>query len=177
MSELYENIVNQRGGFEKILARIPGFSGYIDRAARRTADRMIRDYVAGLMTEQVNRLINVEKSLLKNGGLQYMSETASVKTKLQTYRDRIKAAAPGYSGFMAARKIEAEQLEKLYAFDEAQMRYADQFAVAIEALSTAVKEKSGIEEAIEALDALTIEANEAFSLREQVLIDLDKSLS
>src|SRR5690606_17623598 len=177
MSELYDQIVSDRGSFERLLARIPGFRGYIDTAARRTADRMIRDHVADSLTQRINRLVVLEKRLLDNNGLSHMSKTNSVKTKLQTYRDRGKAAAPGYSGFMEAVKIEAEELERLYSFDEAQLRYADRFAEALDALESAISSNSGIEEAIASLDQLTIEANEAFSLRESVLTDLDQKSS
>ena len=77
---------------------------------------------------------------------------------------------------MEAIKIDSEELEKLYSFDEAQIRYADQFEDALRNLSDAIDADSDIDAAIEALDALTIEANEAFQLREDVLTGLSKSL-
>jgi hypothetical protein len=177
MSELYDQIVSQRGSFEQLLARIPGFRGYVDKASRRTADRMIRDYVADLLTQRVNRLVEIEKQLLDNGGLSYMSKTNSAKTKLQTYRDRVKAATPGYSGFMEAVKVDTEELERLYSFDEAQIRYTDRLDEALDALSTAADNNEGVDDAIANLDRLTREANEAFSLRENVLTDLDQKSS
>jgi hypothetical protein len=179
MSELYDQIVSQRGGFERLLARIPGFRGYLEKASRRTADRMLRDYVAELLTQQINRLVEIERQLLDKGGLMYMSKTSSAKTKLQTYRDRVKAAAPGYSGFMDAIKIDEQALERLYSFDEAQVRYADRVSEALAALSDAVNQDGlspEIDSAIAALDRITIEANEAFSLREDVLTNLSKSI-
>jgi uncharacterized phage infection (PIP) family protein YhgE len=174
MSELYDQIVQDRGSFERLLARIPGFRGYVDKASRRTADRMIRDAVADALKQRINRLVELENRLLDDGGLSYMSKTSSVKTKLQTYRDRVRAAAPGYSGFMEAIKVEADELDRLYNFDDALMRYADRFTEALNGLETAVQNKQGIDEAITTLNQLTIEANEAFSLRETVLTDLDR---
>lgn len=176
MSDLYQQIMNQRGSFERLLERIPGFRGYLDRAHRRTADRMLRDYIADLIAQRIQRLTQVEKRLLDNGGLSYMSKTASVKTKMQTYHDRVKAAAPGYSGFMEAITVDAEALERIYSFDEAQMRYADRFDEALSALETA-EGVDGINAAINALDALAVEANQAFNLREDVLTNLNKDLS
>ncbi len=176
MSDLYDQIVSQRGTFKNLLARIPGFRGYNNNADRRTADRMLRDHIAGEIAQRVSRLVAIEKSLVQDGGLSYMTSTRSAKTKLQTYHDRIKAAVPGYSGFFAAVRIGEEELEKLYSFDEAQIRYVDRFDEALAALEQAVNSKEGIEGAISALDALTVEANEAFSLREDVLTNLDKSL-
>lgn len=176
MSDLYDQIVGQRGRLENLFSRIPGFRGYNNKADRRTADRMLRDHIAGEVGKCLSRLAALEKRLLDNGGLSHMSKTRSIKTKMQTYHDRIKAAAPGYSGFFAAIKVEDEELQKLYSFDEAQIRYADRFEEALETLESAINAQEGIEEALAALDALTIEANEAFSLREDVLTNLDKSL-
>ncbi len=177
MSEMYDQIVSQRGSFEKLLARVPGFRGYIDKATRRTADRMVRDYVAEVLTQKINRLAALEVALLdSDGGLQYMSETRSAKEKLQTFRDRVRAAAPGYSGFMEAVKVDEEALERLYNFDEAQIRYADQFDNALNVLEVAINSGEGVNEAIRALDLLTREANEAFSMRDDVLTDLSKSV-
>jgi len=177
MSEMYDQIVSQRGSFEKLLARIPGFRGYLEKATRRTADRMVRDYVAEVLTQKINRLAALEVSLLDaDGGLQYMSETRSAKDKLQTFRDRVRAAAPGYSGFMEAVKVDEEALDRLYNFDEAQIRYADQFDNALNVLEVAINSGQGVNEAIRALDLLTREANEAFGMREDVLTDISKSV-
>lgn len=181
MSDLYDQIVAQRGSFENLLSRIPGFRGYIDKAGRRTADRMIRDHVADALQQRVNRLAQIERNLLDKGGLGFMSKTQSAKTKLQTFHDRVKAAAPGYSGFMEAVKVEAEDLERVYSFDEALMRYADRFTDALNGLNAAANSTEGMVEAvtaaISALDSLTIEANEAFDLRDDVLSGISQTLS
>jgi ABC-type transporter Mla subunit MlaD len=176
MSELFDQIVSMRGSFENLLARIPGFRGYIDKATRRTADRTLRDHIASELTARINRLSALEVELLENGGLSHMSATRSVKEKLQTFRDRVKAAAPGYSGFMEAIKVDADALEQLYAFDEAQIRYAAQIDELLNNLETAIRSGDGLAEALRALDDLAREANEAFSLREDVLTNLSKSL-
>jgi len=176
MSDLYDQIVSQRGSLERLVARIPGFGGYLDKAARRTADRMIRDFVADALQQRIDRLAGIERKLLDGGGLQYMSETRSAKTKLQIFHDRVKAAAPGYSALDSAVKIGSAEMEKLYSFDEAQIRYTDQLDEALNALEQAAITNSGVEDAIAAVAKAADEANEAFSLREDVLTNLGKSL-
>lgn len=178
MSDLYERIVGQRGTFERVLGWIPGFKGYLDKGYRRDADRMIRDYVAGELTKCVARLVELERRILDlDGGLMMMSDTNSVKTKLQTFRDRVQAAAPGYSGFMESVKIGAEELERIYAFDEAQIRFAHGMNEGLDALDAAIASGTGIREVIQRLDRLTVEANTAFSLRDQVITQIDKALA
>lgn len=177
MSDLYDRITGERGAFERLLARLPGFSGYLDNKARRAADRMVRDYVADQVSERINRFVRIEKSLLDAGGLSYMSKTSSVKARMQLYRDRVKAAAPGYSGFFAEIKIGPEQLESLYMFDELQIRFADQFQSGLDELEQAAASGSGIDEALASLDRMAVEANEAFSKREDMITGLGTTRS
>lgn len=176
MSELYDRITSQPGSLERLLKRIPGFTGYLDKKARRTADRMLRDHIADELSRRVQRLNDIEKTILDNGGLSYMSKTSNVKSKLQHFRDLIKTAAPGYSGIMEAIKIGPDEMDKLYSFDEALIAYADKFDGALNTLAKAASDKTGIDEAIAGLDALTTEATDAYSLREDVLTNLSKSV-
>lgn len=177
MSDLYNQIVSQRGSFERLVARIPGFRGYVDKGARRTADRMLRDHVADQLAQRISRLRRISSTLLDNGGLSYMSKMQAAQTKLQTYHDRVKAAAPGYSGFAEAIKVDAEALERIYSFDEAQIRYLDRFDEALSVLETSAGSGEGVDDAIASLGKVADEANEAFSLREDVLTNISKSLS
>ena len=178
MSDLYNQIVSQRGSFENLVARMPGFKGYVDKAARRTADRMVRDHIADLLTQRISRFAQIQKKVLDNGGLSSMGKMQNVQMKMQTFRDRVKnSAAPGYSGFGEAIKIGAEELESLYSFDEALIRYTDKFDEALNALDQSVTSNQPIDEALAKLDQVTAEASEAFTLREAVLTNLSKSLS
>lgn len=169
MDDLYTKIVNGRGGLEDLVAKLPGFKGYMEKSARRQADRLMREHVAGKLREQLNRLAQIEKALLDAGGLKFMGDTRSAKTKFQTFIDRIATDAPGYSGFFDAVKITGEDLQVIYAFDEALLGYVEQFGTKLAALDTAVHNEVGVVDAIRELDRLTVEANEAYSLREGVL--------
>lgn len=169
MDDLYSKIVRQRGKVENLVARLPGFKGYMEMSARRQADRMMREHVAGVIQQQLDRLPEIEKILLDEGGLQYMSKTRSAKTKFQTFIDRIATDTPGYSGFFDAIKVTEEDLQVIYAFDQALLDYADQFKAKLDDLQQAALASDGVEDAIRALDALTIEANAAYDLRENVL--------
>lgn len=81
-SDLYSQIMNDRGSLERMMARIPGFEGYLDRAARRKADRMLRDHLAGELDQRINRLARIERALLDKTGLAHMAATNAVKTRL-----------------------------------------------------------------------------------------------
>jgi hypothetical protein len=77
---------------------------------------------------------------------------------------------------MEAIKIGPEEMEKLYSFDEALIAYADKYDGALNTLAKAVTDKTGIDEAIKGLNALSTEATEAYSLRDDVITKLSKSV-
>jgi uncharacterized protein YoxC len=103
-----------------------------------------------------------------------MSKTREVKSKIQAYRDRIKTAPPKWSGMFAQVKVTTEDLEKIYAFDEAQMRYIDDISVKIEAIENAMNADADITDALTALEDAAAEANSAFQMRDDVLLQLDQ---
>jgi dGTP triphosphohydrolase len=135
---------------------------------------MIRDHIAGEVDDLVTKFTRVEKRILDNGGLRYMSKTREAKSKIQAYRDRIKTAPPKWSGMFAQVKVTTADLEKIYAFDEAQMRYVEDMAVKIEAIENALKADVDIEDALYDLEDKAAEANEAFQMRDDVLLQLDR---
>jgi hypothetical protein len=172
--DLFSRIVNQRGSFENLMSRVPllgkHIESYYDMSAQRDADRIIRDHVAGLLRAEVTRIAAAENTILDNGGLKFMSKTRSAKTKLQTLADRIGTAAPGYA-FTGALKIGHEELAQVFAFDEAMLNYVDTITQAVDGFVAAANENN--EEAITGglrdLEAVVAEADEAFSLRKNVI--------
>jgi hypothetical protein len=175
-SELYDRIVSRRGRLESLVARIPGFKGYHEKQARRTADRMLRDYIAEELQKRISRLTRLENRLLDKHGLKYVNATREAKTRLQTYHDKVQTAAPKYDGMFAQVKIDEADLDKIYAFDEAQIRYVDQFDTALDAVEQALDTPENLDAAIEQVHAVATEAIEAFSLRDEVLTGLSKTV-
>jgi hypothetical protein len=177
MSDLYEQIVNERGTLRNWMDKVPGLRGYMDKGDRRTADRMMRDYIAKQLEQRLDRFVGMEKQMLNAGGLSLMSSSREAKTKFQTYIDKVKAAAPGYSGLFAAVNVDDEAMARLYAFDEAQVRYLTQFDAKLDALEKAMADGEGVEAALQAVYNLAQEALRAFELREDVLTNLNKQYS
>ena len=173
---LYDQIINQRGTMQNLMARIPGFRGYLEKATRRTADTMLREYIAGQIQQRIDNLIRIEKIILDNGGLQYMSKTRNLKGKIQLYHDKVSSATPGYSAAFSAVTVNEEELERIYAFDEAQIRYVDKLDAMLDKLKQTALQKEGLDEAIIEADDVITEAIQAFELRDDVLTNVSQSI-
>ena len=175
MSDLYDKIVNERGSLESLMAKIPGFRGYLEHAARHQADTLLREHIASQIAERVQQFVRTEKIILDKGGLSYMGKTRDVKGKIQLYHDKVATAAPGYSGMWAQIKIGPEEMEAIYAFDEAQFRYIDQIEQSINAVKESAMSGESVDDALYALDEVVTEAIDAFALRDDVILNLGQS--
>ena len=176
MSDFYEEIVRQRGSLERLVGRMPGFRGYQDKRARRKADTMLRDHVTGLIKQCIDKMVRIEKAILDNSGMEHLTRTRDVKARIQLLHDKVRAAAPGYSGMWAQMKIEPEELEKIYSFDEALIPLVDKIDVALDSLEQAALDKKGVDKAIAQVDTVATEALEAFRSRDDVLTKFSKEL-
>ena len=168
MSDLFEKIVGARGTIENIVSKIPGFKGYIEKEDRREADSMLRNWLSSRVQALARKLSQVEKQMITGATLQYLDDTKSISTKIRTLADSIKTAGRGYAGLFDAIKIKEEELAQLYAFDAAMTDYVDKLDAGIDALQAAVDSGEGLPQAIRALEALAVEANEAYREREHL---------
>lgn len=177
-SKLYDEIVSQRGQLENLIAKIPGFKGYHEKNARRQADQQLRRYLADRFQQLVERFTRIESDILGSGaGLKHMSRTREVKSKMQSYVDRVRTAAPKYDGMWASFKIDEDDLDRIYAFDEAQIRFADRFEVGLDKLEEAVGESDdALKEALDNVYDTAVAAIEAFKLRDDVILNLNSEL-
>lgn len=174
-SELYDQIVSQRGSLENLMAKIPGFKGYFEKQARRSADRLLRDQLTAEMDVHINRFGHLQNDLLDGGkGLKFMTRAREVKSKLQAYRDIVATAAPKYSAMWAEIKIDEAALDTIYAFDEAQFRFLTQFEAALNDLDAAVKSGEGIEATLDKVYDVAVTAVDAFELRDNEILNIGK---
>lgn len=170
MTDLYNKIVGNRGSLESLMSKIPGFKGYMDMAARREADRAIREHIAGRFKPLIDRLAMIEVEMMNSGGLLHMDKTKSIKTKMDNLRRRIASDTPGYSGFFASNKVDDEVLERIYAFDEAMGGYVDDLSMKLDNLANIVTAGGdGLAATLNELDLAVMEATQAYGLREDIL--------
>jgi hypothetical protein len=160
---------SQMGAVEKLLKGLPGISGYIDKELRRDADKRVRETIATALDQSKAALIGVQNALLKSGGLALMDDVNAALVNLQTLADRIKSASYGYAGLFDPVRIKEQQLDALVRFDRALAQQVGVVNERIAALAQAVKEKAGVDVAIEQLNRTVNELNALFVKRSQAV--------
>lgn len=174
MTDFYQKITDEYGSLEKLASKIPGFKGYMDLNDRRAADRILRERIARSFQEQLTRFTRLQRDIVEGGGLQYMERVQHIDTLLRTFIDRVQTAALGYAGVFDPIKVREEELQRLYAFDNALLTYQDQLAAGLSQLEEGVDsgEVGGV---LRQLESVVTEANNTFKRREEVLQEMGTS--
>ncbi|NPA31282.1 MAG: hypothetical protein GXO37_04715 [Chloroflexi bacterium] len=168
-----ETIQNLQNAVERLAERVPGFAGYKARETRREADKLLRVTLAQRIMEQVQRLSEVQRALLRSGGLRWLDDVEAAVVRLQTLADQIRTASYGYAGVFDALKIDEPQLARLYAFDQQLFAAVDRLAAAIDRLQAAVGQED-FGPALADLMRLARETLSTFHRREEVLLREDE---
>jgi len=173
MSDLIEQIFNQVTGdmdpFKKILSKIPGFSGYMERQNRRDSDKLLRETVASRFEEQWQRVSGLQRDFISQGEIAYVDDLEAAAIQLRTFADRVRRATRGYSGLFDAIKINEEELAKLYQYDAAMLELGDEVGRAIDNVESSVG-SDGLPAAIRHLTSLARQCGTMFDRREEVVM-------
>jgi len=169
MSDFFQQVKNQVDPFKKLLSYIPGFNGYIDRQARRDADKLLRETVARRFEEQWSRVSNMQSELVSSGMIKYVDDLEKAALQLRTFIDKISMAARGYSGLFDAVKINEKELEAIYQFDLAFFQLGDQIKGAVDNLEATLGDEAALPASIRNLTSLARLAVETFERRSEVI--------
>ena len=121
MSDLFDKVTEDQDPFTRILGKIPGFKGYIERTSRRNADKILREQITLEYTELWKRIGEIQSDMASSGELLYLDDLETAATKLQTFIDKVSGAAYGYSGFFDFVRVNEAVLDDVYDHDMALM--------------------------------------------------------
>ncbi len=169
MDDLQNLVENSKGGFKKLLEKLPGISGYEKKESRRETDRIVRETVAERFQEQWNRLEQIQRNMVKKGQIQYLTDMESAGIKIQTFIDKVKHASYGYSGLMDAVKVDDNALQQLYTFDNALLDNAAKISTALDDVEKTMETNEGVESAITSLEKVAESSLTTLNRRSEVI--------
>ena len=172
--EMFGKVTEDMDIFKKLLGKIPGFKGYIERQARRDSDKLLRDTIFQLFRELEGRVSTLQVEFIDQGEIAYVDDLEGAAIKLRTFADRIRTAPRGYSSLFEAVKINEEELAKLYEYDATLFDMGDLVSAAIDNVQASVG-TDGLPAALRNLTSTARECVEAYERREQVVASQDSN--
>lgn len=168
MSDLLDQVNADQDPFRKLAGKIPGFSGYIERENRRSADKMLRESIADKFEAVRKKMGNVQKDLAASKDLTHVDDLEGAATKLQTFIDKARNASYGNSGFFDAIKINGDELAKLYQFDLELVTKAEELDRAVDNVAASVG-TDGMDAAVRNVVTLSRDLVSTFDQRGEVI--------
>ena len=169
MPDYRQRVLDSQGKFRQLVARLPGFKGYVAKEARREADKMLRSHIGRELDKQRTRLHKVGTKLANAGSFDAVSEVESVRLKLQTVTDKIKTASYGFAGFFDAATVNEPELDALYEFDNSMLNHVQAIAAAVDGLVAAAREPKPLDEAIAAVETTIEDLSGSWASRQDVI--------
>jgi len=172
MSDPLDKITEGKDLVGKIRNWLSGFIGYFDRENRRSADKMMREYISLQYETQWNRISEIQRQLVSDGKLELVDDLEASAIKLRTFIDRVKTASYGYAGFFDAVRVKSEELEKIYAFDITLLENSEEIKRAIDNVEVSLG-TDGAPAAIRHLVTVSQQSIDAYNERDQVILSTE----
>lgn len=168
MSDILGKVTADQDFFKKILAKIPGFKGYIERGDRRMSDKILREKIADEFETHYQRVSSLQRDLISQGELQYIDDLEASALKLRQFIDRVRTASYGYAGLFDAIKIKQDELDQVYQYDYALLALSDEVSAAVDNVETSIGTE-GLEAALRHLQTVSQQCVNAFNKRSEVM--------
>lgn len=167
--QIYDEVNSDLDPLKKILGKIPGFKGYVERQKRRDADKLLRETVAARFEEQWQRISSIQREFISSGDISWIDDLEASAIKLRTFADRVRRATRGYSGLFDAVMINEEELAQLYTFDARLLDLSEEVGRAIDNIQASVG-TDGLPASIRNLNTAAQQCIETFNRREEVFM-------
>jgi hypothetical protein len=171
MSDILGKVTADQDFFKKILAKIPGFKGYIERGDRRMSDKILREKITDEFETHYQRVSSLQRDLISQGELQYIDDLEASALKLRQFIDRVRTASYGYAGLFDAIKIKQDELDQVYQYDYALLELSDEVRGAVDNVETSIGTE-GLEAALRHLQTVSQQCVNAFNKRSEVMQEL-----
>lgn len=171
MSDPLDKITEGKDILGKIRNSLAGFLGYVDRDNRREADKILREQIASAYEAQWGRVSKIQRQLISAGQLELLDDVEEGAISLRIFADRVRRAAYGYAGFFDAVRVNSDELEKIYAYDQALLENVEELARAIDNIEASIGTE-GLPAAIRHMVTLSQAAREAYDHRRDVILEI-----
>ncbi len=132
--------LRERGPFEAILHKIPGFRGYLDKENRRESDALQREWLADRLQRSKRALDDRTRTVADQGQIALLPQYDRLRGRIDKVIGRIRGAMAGYSGVFDLVRVDEAVLDRVYERDVILMERVENVATNVEKLKTATGE-------------------------------------
>jgi hypothetical protein len=102
----------------RVLNKVPGYSGYRDKENRRDADRLVRDRLVAELSQRAERVERIALRAADERRILDVGPLNDIAGAIRHLSDRINTATYGYGGLFGNKDVDATVLDQIRLFDE-----------------------------------------------------------
>jgi hypothetical protein len=174
MNDILQRVSSEKDFFKKILEKVPGFTGYVERSERRQADKLLRESIADRFDALWGKISALQRQAISDGNIDLIDDLEAPALKIRQFVDRIRTASYGYAGFFDSIKVRTEELDEIYQYDYALLASEDEVARAIDNVESSM-DTDGMPAALRHLTQLAQDCLDAFEKRKEVVIHMTET--
>lgn len=171
MIDILQRVMDEKDFLKKLVEKIPGFKGYVERSDRRIADKLVRESIADKFDSLWKKISAIQRQAISDGNIEIMDDLEAPALKLRQFVDRIRTASYGYAGFFDAIKVKTEELDEIYQYDLALMAMEEEVNRAIDNVESSMG-TDGLPAATRHLTQLAQECLDGFDMRKEVIVKM-----
>lgn len=105
---------------------IPGYGAYVEQEARRSDDRLTREFLVRRLSDCKAKLDTLGKAAVSSGDLESPARIEAIRAEVDHAQSRLAAAVEGYAGWFSERKVDAKLLSEIGQLDSNLVSLVDQ---------------------------------------------------
>jgi hypothetical protein len=151
---------------ERLLNRVPGYTGYRQKESMRDDDRRLREEIARELSQAINRLTAMSSQMAAERKLDQISSIENTIGRVRHLESRVRTATYGYGGIFSDRSVDEYALQQLKQFDVAFQQGVDELVASI---ASATGGESGDASASQEIEQKINDLNRLFDTRGDVI--------
>lgn len=150
---------------------IPGYKGYRLRAESRETDKLFRDYITKMLTEDHSRLESIKVDLTRTGNLSALNPADSCSKQLTKVRDKLRFANYGFSALFekGQEKVDHTRLGRIEEFDKQLVDHRQQLTEQIAQIQNTLDEGGNVTPELRKLTGLIRAMESHLNTREKMI--------
>lgn len=169
MSNAYHKAVGNRGLLDRLIGKLPGYKGYIDRDARQEADRIHREFVSKKIFAQKKAVQDVVEEVMSAGDLMGLEPLEKITNRIDKVAQKIRNASYGSASFFGGSAMGEEELQRLHSFDLGLVDAAEEIENEVAALAKVADDEAKRKAAIKTVLDVLNRVEEHFAGREEII--------
>ncbi len=137
LENLKKRIGESKDLVDRIIDKLPGYTGYVEKGELYEADRVVRGFVAAKLLDCKRHVDEAIRAETKKGAMEHLADLESINTLIEKAHKKCAYAEFGRSASSSKVNPSSEEMTRVIEFDWRMIAKADELDAEIARLSAA----------------------------------------